>query len=518
MTVVNGSPSVTMLTSPPLPSSTTLVTSIKSLISYVQTNGINISNHTLVDTTTNEIVSKSKTTLTPSATLTNLYNQIAASTSDSTTLTGYLNTLLTTVEASSTVGSWISPEDDTQTTTGATITAPQRNKTANTTVQNTKFKGLGTKVSGIQSDSIGNAKVNNTFIGLVKGSFNQVTGWEPNHNRPPYRNSFLVANRNGNVSANSNFFANIANSFVNGTNNRNRNRFNNRQGRNFDFPDDGFDTTEVDNSVNNGNETTEAMGAGESRQGRPGRPGSCRPCRPCPPCPPPRPPDYLRLLREFTSTNATTDNTVTLTESVISDTYEVYTNTNGSVLNVTFAYFTAGSASSTFACTYNLTPQSLFSLSMSAYRGSLKLSAAEKAKLTSQAGYTSSSSPSNQDMWNTYLVWMLSFISFGVASYLGADIDVPFSGSVTGSANYMLNQNYLNNVSNVSLPVSLSGVDSNKGALLSTGIAGMWSDLPYSESSAALTSTTSYGSSRTIANSIINLMKKQTATTSSTST
>lgn len=220
--------------------------------------------------------------------------------------------------------------------------------------------------------------------------------------------------------------------------------------------------------------------------------------------------EILKSVHDFSSLNPTTNNTVSLTESTISDTYEVFTNSPGNgLLEVTFAYFKAGSTTSSFSCKYNLTPASLFSVSESAFKKVVKLSLIEKSNILQSSGYTLTTSPSDTDVWNAYLIWVFSFISFGVASYLGADINLPYSGSVDGSANYMLSGEYIENIGNLALPIILHSRDSHISALFSVGIANKWSDYMYNDSS---TSSKSYGSVKAIAESLISTLQKTTST------
>lgn len=467
-TVASGSPRVNFITQAPLPTTSTLSSTVQDLISYINTSGINLSNYSIINSTVTSIITQVKATLTNNATLTTLYNNLSASVSDSSALTGYLNTLLATIQTStSSTSTFVPPEEDTGTANGATTTGAVRNKRPTSTVTTTHFKGLGNKVAGIQADSISNSTTNNSFITIIKGGFHELfdTGIKNNTTR---NTSLITTGVNGTIQANPNFINNIARSFFNGTGNRRFNR-NINNGRRHQNPD----------TTTNG--------------------------------------DYFKQIHNFSTTNTTTSNIINTSTIVTSDSYEIYTsvstNSSGmSVLQVTFAYFTAGASTSTFSCNYNLTPASLFSLSNSAFTAVKKLNIAEQNKLVSQAGISISSIPNTQDLWNAYLVFMLSFVSFGVAAYLKFDNDIPYSGSVTGSANYMLNQQYLNNVSNISLPISLSGMESQKSDIFSTGIAGRWSDLMYSDSTDSKSSKTSYGSSKTIADAITSLMAKQTST------
>lgn len=481
-TVSSGTPKVTFITQAPLPTSSSLQSSISNLIAYINTNGINISNYGIVNNTTTDIINQCKSTLTSSPALTTLYTSISASTSDSTQLTTYLTNLQTYVSTSSTTTStFVSPEDDNGTATGATSNGSVRNKMGSTTVSSTSYKSIGSIVKSIQGDSITNATTNNSFITKIKAGFQEVTN-PSNTTSSNLSTAIIVPNKNGMAEVNPNLIGNFVSNLFSGGRYSRFNRSNNPRNRG-------------------------GRGRGNNNDQHGDNNGS----------------DPIKQIYNFTPTNVTTDNTIVTTNNIIGDGYEIYTssvpNANGTNnLQVTFAYFTSGSTSSTFACTYMLTPKSLISLSISAYNASKRLSTIEQSKLVSQAGVSISSIPSNQELWNSYLVWMLSFVSFGVASSLGASINVPYSGSVTGSANYMLNRNYVDNISNISLPISLMTRSSDKASLLSTGIAGSWSDLMYEDSPDSSSSKTTYGSAKTIADTIISTIKTTTDTSTSTST
>lgn len=104
---------------------------------------------------------------------------------------------------------------------------------------------------------------------------------------------------------------------------------------------------------------------------------------------------------------------------------------------------------------------------------------------------------------------MLSFVSFNVASSLGASINFPNTGNYLGSANFTLSKEFIENVGNIALPIFLSTKDSHISKLLSVAIPGSISDHMYNDSS---NSTKSYGSSKAIAESFISAIQAHTST------
>lgn len=484
MTVSGSSPIASIIVAPSLPSATSIQSSISKLIGYLKTEGINLNNFSLVNSSLTTIINNINTNLPSSSTLSEQITATQASSSDSTSLINNLQLLLTYINTNtSTNPSFISPEEDTQTASPPTYIYSLRNKKPQTTTSVTKFQSLGSKVSGMQTNANLTSSSLNTFITKVKNAVNEITN--PNSTTST-TNPLITTTSNGRVTANPNFFGNLFSSFINNrpTNMSNQSRINNRR-RN--------------NRLNNSN-TTQTVTSVSTQQSTVTR-------------------GAIHDLHIFNILAPTTDPTATAsTVNAVADSYEVSTSQNGNVLMVTFSYFTAGSTTSTFACSYNLTMASLVSIANSAYNASLNLTSAEKQSICQKAGYSTSSTPSSLDLWISILICILSYLSFGVASQLGAVITIPYSGTTTGSANYMLNQNYINNVSNISLPIYLSTKDSSTKALLSTGILGKLSDSMYYDSSDSKSSTNSYGSAQTIANSIIDMMNANTATTTATST
>lgn len=212
-------------------------------------------------------------------------------------------------------------------------------------------------------------------------------------------------------------------------------------------------------------------------------------------------------INDFTSLPippSPSDITITLPETSSTDYYEISTSIINNLINVIFSYYPAGSNVSSFACTFYLTPLSLISLSNNAYIKLINLSVSQKEEIANNVGVDTSTCPTNQEIWNSYLIWLFSYVSFGVASQLGFDKIIPFSGSTNGSANYLLNREYMENVGNIAILIQLSYMDSSNAGIFSTAVPNNFPSLMYSHSS--------YGSYNYIANSLRKAMDMQVST------
>lgn len=477
MTVSGDYPVANIVKSPSLPSINNLSNSINDMITYINANGINLNNYSFVNSSVTSLIASVKSSLPSNATLTTLISTIQSSISDNVSLVNNLNSLLTYTNSASSSTSFTPPENDTKTTNAPIIIQPQRNRRPQTTTNVIKFKSLGTKVAGMQANANLTSTTLNTFTTKVKNAVHEITDPTPRNT-----NALITTTRNGRAMINSNFFNNLVGTFVNGRDTVRNNRTR-RNRRNID------DTDANTNEEENKKPISRQFNTKES----------------------------INELNAFNKLAPTVDPTSTPPPvNVVTDSYEISTSQNGDVLTVTFSYFPAGATLSSFSCTYNLTMPSLISLTKSAFDSIMNLSASEKQKICDYTGCSTSSTPSSLDLWTSILVWMFSFISFGVASQLGADITVPYSGSTTGSANYMLNQNYINNISNIALPIYLSTKDSSIRTLLMVCSAREMSDLLYADSSDSKTVKNSYGSSSTIANSLISMINTQTTTSTQT--
>lgn len=185
---------------------------------------------------------------------------------------------------------------------------------------------------------------------------------------------------------------------------------------------------------------------------------------------------------------------------VTSDMYEISTSLENNLIRVNFAYFSTGSNVSTFACSFYLSVFSLIRLSSVAYKNVLDYP--DVQVLANNVGYYSENLSDSQK-WQIYLIWLYSFLAFGVSSQLGFDILKPFPGQRTGTANYMINRTYLEAVGNVSLPIQAAMKNSVQKCLLNVAVPGDWPNLMYSNH---IRSGNYYGY---LANSIISALSEK---------
>lgn len=446
VTVSGTSPVANVITYPSVPTSTSVNNSITEITNYLKENDITLSNYSLVKTSVEDMINKVKTTVPSSTSLDTTLEETQASVNDKEMLMKNLTSLSKMVQGSTGSSEFVKPEQDTQSAPPASVITNVKNKRPQNVTNVIKFKSLATKVSSVETNSTQTSATLNSFIEKVKTSMTKYaeTGATTTTATPnTVYNAITTTLATG---ANPNLFNNL---------------------------------------------TAMVLGTSRTRT----KPKTTTKAQ-----------VPFTEITSFTGSAPTTMESTKPTVTSVTNSYEISTSQNGDFLNVTFSYFPAGAEVSSFACNFNLTKASLFSVSKSAFNSASKSTLMVKNKLMAQAGYTAASfNPTPQDIWTSYLIFLFSYLSFGVASQLGANITVPSSSDTSSSANYMLSKDYLNNMGNVSLPIQTSVMDSDKAALVSTGIPGEWSDLMYSESGEPKT----YNSSKTLADSIIYAMKMQ---------
>lgn len=193
----------------------------------------------------------------------------------------------------------------------------------------------------------------------------------------------------------------------------------------------------------------------------------------------------------------------TTTDTVVSsDSYEIETTVNNNYLQVTYAYYKGGETNSSKAFTFNLLPGSLISLSLKAYTKAKTLSNSDKVSLL--ISDTTSSIPTDSELWNGYLLWLFSYLSTGVGSQL-YDTDIKEFPSLgkRNAVNYMMGYSYMNSVGNIGLTLQSQSLDTQQQVILSVSIPHEWPSLMYGHEN----DHTLY-----IAQSIVSMIKNETST------
>lgn len=482
VTVSNNVPVTTVVTVPSAPSTSSVSASINELITYLKTNVVNLTNYQLISKTVGEIVTKlsSSSSIQVQASLTTLQSSI----SDSSSLTSALNGLNSALaSSSSSTGSTSTttstttsyPETDTTTAPAPQSTGNIRNRRGTTTTSVTKFKGLGQKVAGMQTNSSTSSTYMSTLLAKLKPAVQSLATGSTTTGSTTTSTTTTTA-----LTSQNQRIANIVNT---------------------------SGTTAQGNPNNIINNFVASL--------IPLRPRGTRAAAAATVTLPTSITDLTTLQPPAPSTDPTAS---TSAVSEATDYYEISTSQSVSptgLLNVIFAYYPANSTTSSFACTYYLTPASLFYLSSNALSKASTMTSAQKSQLADNSGLSTSTSPSNQDVWDSYLIWLLSFLSFGVASQLGfSTLTLPYPGTTTGSANYMMSREYMELVGNFGLTIQTSTMDSDNAALVSTAIPQEWPSMMYSSDFGSNT----YGAYSYAAQSVNASMTKQTSTTTTTST
>lgn len=159
----------------------------------------------------------------------------------------------------------------------------------------------------------------------------------------------------------------------------------------------------------------------------------------------------------------------------VSDMYEISTSIENELLSVHFAVYLAGEQNSSYACKFYLSPITLVRLSNIAYSSALDKGGVSLLEKVGIVGDFNA-----QNVWNSYLIWLLSYVSFGVTSQLYDDFSLAsFPGSKFTSVNYMLTKPYLEIVGTLGISKQLGKRNSMTDKFLSLIIPDDWIDFMY---------------------------------------
>jgi hypothetical protein len=450
----SGTPQSLLLSAQPQPpsgsSSDNINKAIEDLKSFLSTSGINLKNLPLVKSEVQSISGTINNSLSYSSDSKELASQLESNISSSTSLQQILTQLQTSISTTSTIDSEVvTPETDTASAPPAYISSIQTKKYNTPQTNVTSTSTIGSKVKGL-SDTNTTLNTNmTTMLNKVKGAFNNLLtskGNKTTHSSTTNADTVLSGilgeqsslGKSGTVQ--NNVFNNIVKSFV-------------------------------------GDGTTRQRGGGR-------KPISRKP---------------TITANETTTTNTSTKPNAELnayqipkatiddanpTITTTSDYYQVTATESNGKLMVTYGYFTGSASQSTKSFTFYLNPVSLIYLSTNAYNKVSKAKSQMRTNICKSVGYTPvSGTATNQELWCCYLIWMLSYLSFGVSSQLYTSSSyVSFPTSIDGNNafNYMLEYEYMEQVGNFGMTCQMYNMNSEQKSFVKVGIPGNWPYLMYS--------------------------------------
>lgn len=479
----SGKPQTVLLSSQPqVPSPETksnINTTIEELKTYLSTNNITLKNLPLVKSEVQSISGNINGNELYSSDVQTLASQLESNISSSTNLQQMLTQLQTKIQSSTvTTGTVpVTPENDSTTSPSAYMSSIQTKKysTPQTTV--TSSSTVGSKIKGL-SDNQNTYNTNmTTFLTKVKSTFNNLlTNKNIKDRQSGTQNAdTILSNILGEQSSSNakpgtvqnNVFNNIVKSFVGDGTVRQR----------------GGGRKPIINKKNTTTTTTTT------------NPNA----------------DLNAYQIPKASTIENSDSTVTST----SDYYQITSIQSNDRIMVTFLYFVGGSSQSTKSFVFYLNPGSLLFLSNNAYNEVCKLNSQMKTNICNNVGYTpASGSPTNQDLWCCYLIWLFSYVSFGVSTQLyPSEYYISFPTNIIGgnAYNYMLGYNYMEHVGNFGMTCQMFNMNSEQQTFIKIAIPSIWPHLMYSFDNKP---KCYYGY---IASSINNTLKQQISTNTTSS-
>ena len=476
-TYSNGTPVTNVITAPQLPSSNDIQAMVQELITFLQTNGITLANYGLVSGALSNIINAVKKIPTISDNIKSTIDSFLNNSTNSSSLISSLQSLLTELEAKGINITYVTPNMETGTGISSSLVGNLRSRRPHGQSSIVKFKGLGTIVSEMQANNINMSTNYTNFINKVKSAVNYLA----NSSKTTTTAATTTATTNTTGTTSTTTTTNNA-ATINPLN---------------IFNTAGPSTTGQPNNIIN-NIVKNIVG--NYTFGGRVKPNANNLTN-----------TSITDLSNFKAPSPTTNPTETSTVVESTDYYEVSSAIQGELIVVTYSYFPANSQTSSFSCTFSLLPSSLISLSLSAYSSSTNCANEIKTTLCQNAGYATSATPTNTDMWTTYLIWLFSYLGTGVASQLGFGNIVPFPGPTTGAVNYMLNENYLDKVGNFGLTIQTSTMNSDAAGLTSISIPDSWSVFMYNFGKNRKGGSTN----KYMATSIASTIKAQTQVTTS---
>lgn len=195
--------------------------------------------------------------------------------------------------------------------------------------------------------------------------------------------------------------------------------------------------------------------------------------------------------------------------------YEIESSFVNNKIQVKFTYYPTNEPKY-YQFTYNLSTDSFYSLSQIAFSNAKNLSDTDKTTIVKNSGLVLPSGqtvPSDNDLWSAYLIWVYSYIGFGVQSQIIRTNNFSYPNDQNFNVvNYMLRYGYLESIGNFCLSIQVAhNPDTQYAQLLSIGIPKMWSSCMYPNGSEYIEPTYKSSESSAIV-SLINSYLKITPT------
>ena len=442
VTISNSLPSSTLVIAATVPSSNDLLVSIQSLIDFIKANDINIGNYSAISNEIGKISSKISSN--PSLSSKYSYDMKSvenSSTSKDSVLTN-LSSLLTKLQGEDSSTEIVTVEEDKSTSVPPSSNGNSRSKRTTGSTSVTSEKTLGSQVSSLQSSDKQSSTNFSTLLTKLKGAMGSLADGTANSSSSSSSSSSQPVLGSINTTLGTNFF--------------------NTKGK----------TTSSSKIPNNlirnvaerilGNTSSGNMRANSGKTS--GKSHS----------------DSFNQLMTYSPPESAVQEPTTSTNVQTADYYEISSVNSNGYISVFYSYYKGGSATSSYAFSFTLSPMSLNSLSLIGFEAVKKMSTQVKNELCQNVGYIASSNPTDSDLWNCYLIWLYSFIGLGVGSQLGFGVVKSFPGQSTGSVNYMMGNRYLESVGNFSLIIQMYNMNSMDKGLTSVSLPSIWPTLMYS--------------------------------------
>lgn len=435
-TYLNGLPVTTVITSPPTPGNCDIIKHIKELICYIESIYICNENYYSIVERINFIKREISLKIHYFEKVKDLICELDKVFSSKHLILEILKSILSILDVDSDVrGELILPSKDHCRCPSKAIVQNLNKKRTTTTTVVQEFEPVSNKLLALQTEITTIATNSATFVSKVKNAFNSIAGGYNNCN---YNSSELSepiqvyrrTRRPVSPQASTNIINNIARSLVGPRYYNNYNRGSPPRGR--------YNKKHCNNAVSE---------------------------------------LYLYEPAIINPIQLTPS-----TEIKTTDYYEISSSYSDGTINVLYAYYPACSKTSSFACTFSLTPDSFISLSLNAYDNVIRLPLDIKNEICQYSGYNCmSSNPNNSDLWYSYLIWVYSYMSTIISKQLGFNLiktDLPINKA--GSANFTLGADYLQKVGNYGLTLEIATMDSDVAAMVGVSIPHEWPNLMYS--------------------------------------
>lgn len=538
----NFGPETTIISSPSLPSTSDLETQINNLINYMDINGLSFSNYNTINNAITSISNMVKSLPEFDSTLNNILMSITTSFNAlnkdlvKTNMTNLLNSISGTAS-----GTIVIPDEDEKTGPSSSRNIYHENRTNLQNVQTKYYRTIGNKVGNINSKNVSFGKNIQTLVTDIKKALGLIpTTVESSTNKTVDENgnvTTVTTSVNNSDSLSSTNTQNVITNIGNGINNIIDSITGDNTSKTI--------TTTTTTTANPNLYYRQNMYGNSTRNNLYENSTTTTPIDTTVP-----PPNMGKLRKSWKSRNnrkvpaTPTTTTVTTTSknsndnainriarSLVGSTstatrrtselssfelvpptdsvneivlptqpyyYEIETSIDGSRLKVLYSYH-PGNENNSYVYTFYLNPASLSSLSYNAYNFVETLNSTTKSQLLKNSGLQYSSSITSLELWTSYLVTILSYLSTGVSSQYysgsgenlhrninkfpdGINENYSFPEDTEYSVeNYMLDYDYMNSFGNYGLTMSWNNASNSQiRQLLYISIPREWPSYMYS--------------------------------------